>query len=116
MPTSKYFKDCPEFPSDVPIADIPTISYLRLQGDFAEESENLYEACREHGFFLLDLRNSAEGEKLLKDAETMYDVSVDIFNLGPEALMDYKLNMPKDLNGYACIPNLKIPIIAQCME
>ncbi|PQE21058.1 2OG-Fe(II) oxygenase family protein [Rutstroemia sp. NJR-2017a WRK4] len=100
MPTAKYFKECPEFPSDVPIADIPTISYLKLQGGSAKESENLYEACREQGFLLLDLRDSEEGEKLLKDAETMFDISVDIFNLGPEALMDYKLNMPKDLNGY----------------
>ncbi|TGO46300.1 hypothetical protein BOTNAR_0597g00040 [Botryotinia narcissicola] len=30
----------------------------------------------------------------------MYDVNVDIYILGPEASMDYKLNMPKDLNGY----------------
>ncbi|TGO46467.1 hypothetical protein BCON_0323g00130 [Botryotinia convoluta] len=101
MPTLKYFKECLEFPSDVPIADIPTISCLKLQGDFAEESENLYEACKEHGFFLLDLNSSEEGKQLLEDADIMYDVSVDIFNLGPEALMDYKLNMPKDLNGPA---------------
>ncbi|KAF5873262.1 putative 2og-fe oxygenase protein [Botrytis fragariae] len=30
----------------------------------------------------------------------MYDVSVDIFNLGSDTLIDYKLNMPKDPNGY----------------
>ncbi|KAF7952548.1 uncharacterized protein EAE97_002045 [Botrytis byssoidea] len=86
MPTLKYFEECPEFPTDVLIADIPTISYLKLLGNFAEESENLYEACREY--------------QLLEDAEIMYDANVDIFNLGPETLMDNKLNMPKDLNGY----------------
>ncbi|KAF7920720.1 uncharacterized protein EAE98_008749 [Botrytis deweyae] len=69
MPTLKYFKECPEFPTDVPIADIPTISYLKLQSDFTEESENLYEACREYGFSLLDLNKSEEGKQLLEDAE-----------------------------------------------
>lgn len=99
MLTSKYFKECTKFPPDIPITDIPTISYLDLLGNSGEESKNLYEACREQWFFFLDLRNSKDGKRLLKDAETMYDVSVDIFNLGPEALMDYKLNMPKDLSG-----------------
>ncbi|KAM0314105.1 hypothetical protein ACHAO8_004891, partial [Botrytis cinerea] len=102
MPTSKYFKECPEFPSDISIAGIPTISYLDLLGNSAEESKNLYEACREQWFFFLDFHNSKEGKRIVKDAEIMYDVSVDIINLGPEVLMDYKLNIPKDLNGLTC--------------
>ncbi|KAM3157696.1 hypothetical protein ABEW05_001698 [Botrytis cinerea] len=73
MPTSKYFKECPEFPSDISIAGIPTISYLDLLGNSAEESKNLYEACREQWFFFLDFHNSKEGKRILKDAEIMYD-------------------------------------------
>jgi hypothetical protein len=38
---------------------------------------------------LLDLRNSEEGKRLLKDAETMFDLGATMFDLGPEELHKY---------------------------
>ncbi|THV44304.1 hypothetical protein BGAL_0676g00010 [Botrytis galanthina] len=96
MHTLKCFEECPEFPADILIVDIPTISYLKLQNDSAKESENLYKANREHGFLLLDLNNCEEGKQLLEDAEIIYNISIDIFNFGPETSINYKLNIPKD--------------------
>lgn len=94
MPTATYFNRCPEFPSDLPIADIPIISFSNLRDDSHNESDRLYEACTAHGFFLLDFRNSEEGATLLKDAETMFDVGAATFDLGPEVLHRYAWQPP----------------------
>jgi hypothetical protein len=101
MPTSKYFSKIPEFPSDVKVIDIPTISFENLKKGIEQDSEDLFEASREYGFFLLDLRNSEEGERLLKDAEKMFDLTAATFALGPEVLeAEYAYNPPKSLLGY----------------
>jgi len=100
MPTLEAFQKCPPFPSETPIADIPIISYSNLKSNTGPDSENLFEGCREQGFFLLDLRGDNDGEKLLKDAEGMFDLNAAMFALGHEELMKFKADIPKDLNGY----------------
>lgn len=86
MPTSRYFSQCPDFPSDLAVADIPIISFSNLEDDSGNESERLFDACTDHGFFLLDLRYSEQGAQLLQDAEKMFDLGAATFNLGSEAL------------------------------
>jgi hypothetical protein len=101
MPTSKYFSKIPEFPSGVKVIDIPTVSFENLKRGSEQDSEDLFEASREYGFFLLDLRNSEEGESLLKGAETIFDLAAATFALGPEVLeAEYAYNPPKSLLGY----------------
>jgi len=100
MPTPKYFSRCPEFPSNLKLANVPTVSFSNLQNDSATESERLFEACTGHGFFLLDLRNSEDGAELLKDAEAMFDVTAATLTLGADVLNDYAYNPPKSLIGY----------------
>ena len=99
MPTPAYFSRCPEFPSDVPVADIPAISFDKLKSGSDGESERLYEACREHGFFLLDFDNSEEGAVLLHDAERMFDLTKETFELSQPVLEEYASKPPKDLLG-----------------
>jgi len=99
MPTLKYFKGCSEFPSDVSVVDIPTISFDDLENGSDQESERLYEACTRYGLFLLDLSKSGKGRRLLKDAEKMFDISAATFDLEPEVLERYAYNPPKDLLG-----------------
>lgn len=99
MPTEDIFAQSPPFPDDVPIADIPVISYKGLLSNSSIESEKLLNACREHGFFLLDLRDSEEGKALLNDAESMFKISNAIFDLGQDELMKYVCNPPRDLRG-----------------
>ncbi|PQE14364.1 oxidoreductase 2OG-Fe(II) oxygenase family protein [Rutstroemia sp. NJR-2017a BBW] len=101
MPTEELFAQSPPFPDDVPIADIPVISYKGLLSDSSTESEKLFNACREHGFFLLNLRDSEEGEALLKDAVSMFKISNATFDLGQDELMKYVCNPPRDLRGKA---------------
>jgi hypothetical protein len=99
MPTPAYFSRCPEFPADVPVADIPAISFDKLRSGSSSESERLYEACQEHGFFLLDLQDSEEGAILLHDAERMFDLAKNTFELGQPVLEEYASKPPKDLLG-----------------
>jgi hypothetical protein len=94
MPTPKYFSRCPEFPSNLKLADVPTVSFRNLQKESATESEKLFEACTGHGFFLLDLRNSEKGAELLKDAERMFDVTAATLTLGSEILNKYEYKPP----------------------
>jgi hypothetical protein len=99
MPTEESFAQSPPFPDDAPIADIPVIFYKGLLSNSSTESEKLFNACREHGFFLLNLRDSEEGEALLKDAESMFKISNATFDLGQDELMKYVCNPPRDLRG-----------------
>jgi isopenicillin N synthase-like dioxygenase len=92
MPSST--KQYPEFPSDVSIADIPILSLTKLEKQNDQESKKLFEACTEHGFFLLDLANSEEGGKLLKNAQEMFDIGAETFALGPENLQQYAYKAP----------------------
>lgn len=92
MPSST--KQYPEFPSDVSIANIPTISLTNLESQSEKESKKLFEACTEHGFFLLDPANSEDGGRLLRNAEEMFDIGAETFALGPEKLQQYAYQAP----------------------
>ncbi|PYH99981.1 oxidoreductase [Aspergillus ellipticus CBS 707.79] len=100
MPTSKYFDQCPPFPSDVPRADIPTLSFRALQNNSAVESEKLFNACQEFGFFLLNLTDSEAGEQLLQNAGAMIDLTTTTMGLDRQILDKYAYNPPRDLMGY----------------
>lgn len=99
MPTEEIFAQAPPFPNNVPIAEVPVISYKSLQENSPSESEKLFNASREHGIFLLNLRDSEEGEALLKDAESMFKISNAVFDLEQSELIKYAFNPPRDLRG-----------------
>ncbi|TVY88041.1 Oxidoreductase [Lachnellula willkommii] len=90
----------PEFPSDTPIVDIPILSHKDLVSNSEKESEDLFDASIEYGMFLLDLRGSEMGEKLLEDARAMFELSKATFDLDPDTLHKHICNPPRDLRGY----------------
>jgi hypothetical protein len=102
MPTSKYFSGHPSFPIDptFPVADIPTLSLQQLQSGSDRESLRLYDACRQHGFMLLDLKDSPEGKILLHHAEVMFGLIETTLSLDQDVLDRYACNAPRDLTGY----------------
>jgi hypothetical protein len=71
-----------------------------LSGDQAE-SEAVFRASKAHGFFLLDLQNSAEGEELLEQAEKIFGVSKDLFEEGVEELTKFVQPPPAMLGSVA---------------
>ncbi|KAI9644680.1 hypothetical protein NHQ30_006704 [Ciborinia camelliae] len=100
MPPQNYFKQWPEFPSNVPIANIPRISFEGLQNNDANESAKLFDACKNHGHFLLDLRGSNNGETLSKEAGLMMDIGRETLNLDRNTLNKFMFKPPKRMAGY----------------
>lgn len=100
MPTARYFAQAPPFPANTPIINLPILTFSQLQSGNPIEAEKLFAACREWGFFLLDLHDSADGRTLLHDAESMFDLNTELFSLDQSTLDQYAYNAPKDLTGY----------------
>jgi len=66
MPTSKIFSKIPEFPSDVSVINIPTVPFENLKKDIEQDSEDLFEASREYGFFLAGFEELRRGREIVE--------------------------------------------------
>ncbi|KAJ5611874.1 hypothetical protein N7528_008979 [Penicillium herquei] len=99
MPTAKYFSQVPPFPSDRHLVALPKVSLQKLHNTAAEESQLLFEACQNWGFFLLDLQDSEKGKELLGLAEKMFDLANKTFDLDQSVLDSYAYKPPHDLTG-----------------
>ncbi|KAE8360750.1 hypothetical protein BDV27DRAFT_167463 [Aspergillus caelatus] len=107
MPTPRYFAQAPAFPAETPVASLPIISLQKLQSGGSTEGQKLFEACREWGFFLIDLRDFDDGKTLLQDAERMFDLTTELFSLDQAILDQYAYDAPRDLTGYKSMGRLK---------
>ena len=99
MPTQKYFDKYPSFPSDVPTAQLPRLSFSKLLDDDTNESDALFNACRSMGFFLLDFEGCSEGEGFLKRAGAMFDLNEEVNAMEVDELMKYAYQPPHSLFG-----------------
>ena len=99
MPTADYFSKCVPFPSDQPIFDLECLSYTKLKANDVFESAKLYQASRGCGFFLLNLRGSEEGERMLEYAEKAFDISGEVHKMQPDELKKYAFQPPGSLFG-----------------
>ena len=100
MPYPEHFAEYPPFPDDVPVVNIPKISLAKLASEDEYEIDALYEACKEYGFFFLDLLSSSAGQQLLNNAVNMFEVSKTTLGLDKATLDKYACTPPKSLNGY----------------
>lgn len=100
MPTAKYFDRCPPFPKNVPLVNLTRLSLSKLIDNDDLESKRLFQAGTETGFFVLDLRNSTEGEVMLRDTEKVFNLNEELYELGQAELMRYAYRPPKSLFGY----------------
>lgn len=100
MPTEQHFAQVPPFPSDIPLVPLPRISLQKLQDGNSKETSLLYEACREWGFFLLNLADAPAGKSVLDEAEKMFGLVSDTFALDQDTLDQYAYKPPTDLTGY----------------
>ena len=95
------FPDLPPFPSDVPIAPLLQLSLKRLQDGDTEESARFIRAAKDLGFFYLDLRNSMEGETILKDTDRLFKLGEDLFQLDLEEKQSYDFS--RQGTYYGCV-------------
>jgi len=65
-----------QFHNDVPIAPLPTIDFASLESKNSNETKNLLEACKTHGFFYLNLKDVGtvldDWQKVLRVMETYF--------------------------------------------
>lgn len=90
----------PPFPSNIPTAPLVTISLAKLLSSDPKEHASLYTASKSLGFFYLDMRGCAEGEKLLEDAEVMFGLLQDFFDLPTEEKKKYDFASEGKYFGY----------------
>lgn len=90
----------PPFPDDIPTAPLVTISLHKLVANSPDENARLLQAARSLGFFYLDLRHSAAGEQLLQQADGMFDLMRDFFDLPLDEKQKYDFAAQKMYYGY----------------
>ena len=106
MPSQAYFDKYPSFPSDIPVAKLPRLSFAKLLAHDQGESNALFQTCRAMGFFLLDFRGCIEGDAFLKKAETMFDINEEVNAMDVDELMKYAYKPPHSLFGLVSILHL----------
>ena len=99
MPHFTEFNTKPPFPEDVPIAKLGFISLPQLRDGDQAESRALFDACKNDGFFLLDLRGDEQGEKILHDAGRLFDVGETLFDLSYDAKMEFVMGGARSVFG-----------------
>ena len=99
MPHFTEFNSKPPFPNDVPIANLECVSLANLRNGERKESEALFHACKNDGFFLLDLRGDKQGETILNEAGKLFDMSKTLFDLPYETKMEYVMGGARSVFG-----------------
>lgn len=101
------FADLPPFPYNVPTAPLLRISLDELLRQNEKEQESCWKACCELGFFYLDLRTSVvdneqtiDGEGLLQDAESLFEVMKGFFDLDVQEKVKYDFKDQGSYFGY----------------
>lgn len=69
MPLSTSHHTLPPFPDDIDTAPLLTIHLNKLEAGNADESARFFAACKDLGFFYLDMVGSPLGERVVSLAE-----------------------------------------------
>lgn len=88
----------PPFPNDVAIAPLLKLSLAKLVVRDANEVQRFVHACEDLGFFYLDLEGP--GEVLLSEADELFQVGKDLFDLNLEEKQKYNFAHLKTYYGY----------------
>lgn len=99
MPHFTDFNRDPPFPSDIPIAKLKYISLADLRNGNELESEALFDACKQDGFFLLDLRGDEQGEMILSEAGKLFDIGKALFDLDYDHKMEFVMGGSRSVFG-----------------
>lgn len=73
----------PPFPSDVPSVKLETFSLARLEGGDEALEDELFQTCKQRGFFYLDL-NGSTANSMQQDCDDIARLAERVFEL-PEA-------------------------------
>lgn len=99
MASAKLFKDIPPFPDDVPTIPMCIISLADLRSRDRNAVQRMLAACRELGFFLLDLREDELGELAIAEIDQLFTVGKDIMSLPEDIKQQYLNDAPRSFLG-----------------
>ncbi|KAJ9234295.1 hypothetical protein DTO169E5_6639 [Paecilomyces variotii] len=100
MASAENFDGLPPFPDDVPTAPLLRLSLEKLLQRDSGEIKRFSEACEEIGFFYLDFRDSQRGESILQDADRLFKVGEQLFELDLEEKQKYDFSKENSYFGY----------------
>ena len=87
------------FPDGVETAPLVRLSLSKLRHDGAE-SNRLFSASKDLGFFYLDLIGDDGGEVLLQEADKFFELGPKLYDLGREELQKYDYTSQGSYMGY----------------
>ena len=92
-----------DLPDGLLVAQLETISYEALRDGSEVEATKLFNACRHHGIFYLDLAGTEPD--ILNAVDDIYALEQGIFDLPEEELMQYDIDVLslRKLNGSAVL-------------
>jgi hypothetical protein len=93
------FRELPPFPDDIPTAPLHRLSLSALRKTDTE-SEALFAASKNLGFFYLDLRDDDLGNALIQESDQVFGIGPDIFDLGRDKLAEYDHAAKGSIMGY----------------
>ncbi|OAX83322.1 hypothetical protein ACJ72_02322 [Emergomyces africanus] len=96
MSFENHFAGIPPFADDVPCAPLLRLSLEKLISHEKAEVERFYSACKELGFFYLDLR----GSSILTDADKLFSIGEQLFELDIDEKRRYDLSKLNSYFGY----------------
>ncbi|KAN0089022.1 Clavaminate synthase-like protein [Hyaloscypha variabilis] len=93
------FPTLPPFPTNIPTAPLLRLSLSSLRSS-PEESNRLFTASKELGFFYLDLRKDPLGEELISQSSKFFELAPRFYDLGREELSKYDYKNVGSYMGY----------------
>lgn len=90
----------PPFPSDIRTAPLVSISLAKLEDGDVATSEALFQACKDLGFFYLDMLGSKLGEKIVAQAEQLNAVQEKFWAMSNEDKDQYGRDKVHDFFAY----------------
>lgn len=98
-PPTASFPDIAPFPTSIPTAPLLRLSLSALRSDPAE-SARLFQACKDLGFFYLDLQGDELGQELLRESDALFRLSRKLFDIGRDDLQKYDYSEQGSYYGY----------------
>ena len=99
MASTQLFDAVPQFPENVPTAEITKTSLSKLTSEDKAEAKTCFEACRILGFFLLDLDRDSVGERMIKEIDSAFSITKSVHDLPLAEKENYPQISPRKCLG-----------------
>ncbi|KAF1954064.1 oxidoreductase [Byssothecium circinans] len=100
MASQALFDAVPPFPNAVVAAPMRTVLLGQLCAGDVQAAGVMLEACRDMGFFLLDLSGDATGEQMVEEIDKIFGAGKEIMHLPEQVKKEYAHDPPRSFLGF----------------